>query len=79
MSRLTRVQAYDAIEDCGDDLDALLDLAAHWGADDLAPWSDTAGLAESLCEFVDSSVLDGDHVRSYGPHDTDQTNLEAMP
>jgi hypothetical protein len=73
---LTRAQAHELIERCGGYREQLQTLARHW--DVPGHWNDSITGEEwdaVLWEFVDERAVDGDHVRSYGPHDADLTDL----
>lgn len=74
---LTRMEAEQCIADCGDDVNALLDLQEHWighREHNAFPRSDEIG--DLLREYVDE-VTSGDDARSNGPKDTDETGLTA--
>jgi len=71
---LTRGQAIGLVMDS--ELEELRALCTFWighGNEDC----DLEELQTLMCEYVDAACVDGDHVRSYGPHDSDLTDLEA--
>jgi len=72
---LTRGEADALIADC-ETLAELRALSAHWigHSNEELSADDLRGL---LHEYVDERALDGDRVRSYGPSDSDATDLTA--
>jgi hypothetical protein len=75
---LTRAQAHDLIERCGGYREQLQTLARHWGV--AGYWDDTVSgehWHEVLTQHVDDLYLNGNDIRSYGPHDNDPTDLTS--
>ena len=70
---LTRAEAHDTIE-AAEQMGALGHLAVAW--DMPGHWNEHAEWdAADFYALVDESAVDGDHVRSYGPSDSDATCL----
>lgn len=70
---LTRAEAEETVE-AAEQLGALSHLAAHWNM--AGWWNESAEWDEAdFYALIDESVVDGDHVRSYGPSADDVTCL----
>ena len=67
MTTITRGEALDAI-DAAEQMGALAYLAAFWTGDESTD-------ADALRDFVGAHCVDGDRIRSYGPSDSDETDL----
>jgi hypothetical protein len=73
MNFLTRAEAYEQVA-AAEQLGALQSLAACW---DMAGWWNVNAEWDvaDFYQHVEDNVTDSDHVRSYGPSDSDPTCL----